>query len=286
MRIAYFKAVKKPFKYWYPGTNVANEIARAYGTLIKPGDLIAVSEKALCASKGLLYDEGVIHPDLFTKFAAYVVNRVIWGRLLRGLFNEETQRFLLKAPLNYIASHKKLSLKLGGLKHFIKPLSEAGIDATNLPYTYVSLPIKNASKEAEILREDLVKLLKINVEVLIVDSDRTFKLRKFANLAIATRPSSIRGIIDLGGVAYFIGKTLKKLFVEYPTPIAYTGKWIGLTNILKVTRLADKLMGYGLGRNVLEMVSNLGRESFSEVLWTDMNKVRHYPSVLFRPIYL
>ncbi len=283
---AYLKAVKKPFKYWYPGTSAANEIARAYGNFIRPGDIIAVSEKALCVSKGLLYDEGVIRPDPFAKLAAYIVNRVLWGKLLRSLFSEETQRFLLEAPLDYIASHKKLSLKLGGLKHFIKPLSEAGIDATNLPYMYVSLPIKNAGKEAETLREDLVKLLKVSVGVLIVDSDRTFKLRNLANLAIATRPSSVRGIVDLGGAAYFIGRMLKKLFVEYPTPVAYAGKWIGLTNILKVAKLADKLMGYGLGRNVLEMVSNLGKESFSEVLWSDMNRARHYPAVLIRPIYL
>ncbi|MCS7127696.1 MAG: coenzyme F420-0:L-glutamate ligase [Sulfolobales archaeon] len=286
MKVTYFKAIKKPFKYWYPGTNVASEIARVYGNLVRPGDLIAISEKALCVSKGLLYDEGVIHPDPFTKFAAYIVNRVIWGKFLRELFNERTRHFLLKTPLNYIASHKKLSLKLGGLKHFIKPLSEAGIDATNLPYTYVSLPIRNADKEAKILRDDLVKLLKTSLGVLIVDSDRTFKLRNFANLAIATRPSSVRGVIDLGGIAYFIGRTLNELFVEYPTPVAYAGKWIGLTNILKVARLADKLMGYGLGRNVLEMVSNLGRESFSEVLWSDMSRVRHYPAVLIRPICL
>lgn len=278
------RGFRKPFNYWYPNTNIIHEIVRVYGKHIRGGDIIVISEKALCVAKGNIYDEKSIKKvDPFTKVASYMVNKFIWGKLLKSIFpSKEIMRVVQETPINIVATHKKLALRYGGPIHFLKPYSEVGIDATNLPYMYVSLPLKNASIEAEEIRIEISRRLRRNVNVLIIDTDRTFKLRWINSMAISTRPSSISGIVDLGGLGYIIGKIFDKIFTEYPTPIAYDGTPINLTDMLKITRFADKMMGYGFGRNILDMLSKLGKKGFEEVKWMDMLRIKHYPVVIVR----
>jgi F420-0:gamma-glutamyl ligase-like protein len=186
-------------------------------------------------------------------------------------------------PIRYVSSHKKLALKYGGLIQFLKPYSEAGIDATNLPYTYVSLPLKEADREAGYIKYKVERRLKIKVNILIVDTDRTFKIKGIENIAITTRPSTIKGLIDMGGLGFIIGKIFKnKFFEEYPTPIAYKGAYMNLIGILRATKFADKLMEHGFGRDVMEMLRMVGKRSFEEIKWIDMYRIKHYPAVVIR----
>jgi Uncharacterized protein conserved in archaea len=184
--------------------------------------------------------------------------------------------------LEQLAAHKKLSVKYGGLHYFIKPYSEAGIDTTNLPYYYVSLPLSNADKAVREIRENIVRIISKDVNVMLVDSDRTFKPKQLSSLAFSTRPSFVKGIIDLGGIGYILGKLFKNKFAEYPTPVAYDGYWLGLPRILKIARIAERSMGHGLGRTVIEMLKNLHRTSFDKVKWRDMNKIKHYPALVIK----
>lgn len=278
------RGLKRGFKYWLPGTDAVNEVIEVYGRDIRNGDIIAISEKALSVSIGNIYDEGIIEKvDLPTKIASKIVNKFIWGKLLKYTFpSKEAARIVEETPLNLIAQHKKLGLRYGGLIHFLKPYSEFGIDATNLPYKYVSLPLRNAVEMAETIRIEIFKKLNKEVNILIVDTDRTFKPKNMDCIAISTRPSSIHGIIDLGGLGYIIGRVFNDRFIDYPTPVAYSGKPLNLIEILRITKFADKLMGFGFGRNVLEMLSKLGKENFNEVKWIDMNKIKHHPAVIVR----
>lgn len=276
--------LKKDFNYWFPGTNIIDEITRVYGRCIRDGDILAISEKALCVSIGNIYDEDMIkRVDPITKIASKIVNKFIWGKLLKFTFpSKEVMSVIEDTPLNLVAIHKKLGLRYGGPIHFLKPYSECGIDATNLPYKYVSLPLKDAEKEARRIRVEIFKKLHRKVNVLIVDTDRTFKPKNLDCIAISTRPSSIHGIIDLGGLGYIIGKIFNHKFIDYPTPVAYSGIPMKLIEILRITKFADKIMGYGFGRNILDMLSKLGKENFDEVKWIDMNKIKHHPAVIVR----
>lgn len=270
---------KKPFKYWYPGVDVAREIVVKYKGYLFEKSIVAVSEKAISVALGNIYDENLIKPDPISRYFTKIIDLHLWGRVLHGLFRHSREfiEIIRETPLDYLTSHKKLSIKHGSLIHFMKPYSEAGIDTTNLPYHYVSLPLKKADKIARDLREDIARSINKDVYVLILDSDRTFKPRYVSNLAFSTRPSCVDGIIDLGGLGYILGRLFPRSFVEYPTPIAYSGEWFGLPQILKISRIADMSMGYGLGRTAIEMLKNLGKRSFNEIKWTDMNKIRHYP---------
>jgi F420-0:gamma-glutamyl ligase-like protein len=277
-----FKGYRRPFKYWIPGTNVVDEIVKAYGKLLRDGDLIAISEKAICTAKGNIYDESrIVSVDPITKISSYIVNKVLWGKVLSSKLPSEAVEMIRWVPIRYVASHKKLALKYGGLIQFLKPYSEAGIDATNLPYTYVSLPLREADREARYIKYKVERKLKIKVNILIVDTDRTFKIKGVDNIAITTRPSTIKGLIDMGGLGFIIGKIFKnKFFEEYPTPIAYKGEYMNLTDILRATKFADKLMGHGFGRDVMEMLRMVGKGSFEEIKWIDMYRIKHYPAVV------
>jgi F420-0:gamma-glutamyl ligase-like protein len=279
-----FKGYRRPFKYWIPGTNVVDEIVKAYGKLLRDGDLIAISEKAICTAKGNIYDESrIVSVDPITKISSYIVNKVLWGKVLSSKLPSEAVEMIRWVPIRYVASHKKLALKYGGLIQFLKPYSEAGIDATNLPYTYVSLPLRKADREARYIKYKVERKLKIKVNILIVDTDRTFKIKGVDNIAITTRPSTIKGLIDMGGLGFIIGKIFKnKFFEEYPTPIAYKGEYMNLTDILRATKFADKLMGHGFGRDVMEMLKRVGKGSFEEIKWIDMYRIKHYPAVVIR----
>lgn len=278
------KVFKKPFKYWFPGSDFVREIVDRYKEFLDNGSFIVITEKAISVALGNIYDEGIIKPDLISTYFTKIVNSHLWGRLLYRLFRrgEDFLDLIREIPLEYLAVHKKLSIKYGGLHHFIKPYSEAGIDTTNLPYYYVSLPLRNADKIAREIRDDIVKLVNKDIYVLLIDTDRTFKPKHISSLAISTRPSYVKGIIDLGGLGYILGRLFPEKFTEYPTPVAYDGHWLGLPRILKLSRIAERLMGHGLGRTAIEMLRNLGKSSFDKVKWVDMNRIKHYPAIVVK----
>ncbi|MEM0005191.1 MAG: coenzyme F420-0:L-glutamate ligase [Desulfurococcaceae archaeon] len=284
VQYVHLRVVKKPFKYWFPGTSVVKAIINNYEKHLDNGSILVISEKAVSVAMGNIYDESVIRVDAFSKYFTKIINAYLWSRVLYGLFihGDEFLRLIEEIPLEQLAAHKKLSLKYGGLHHFIKPYSEAGVDTTNLPYYYVSLPLRNADKVAREIRENIVRTIDKDVNVMLVDSDRTFKPKQLSSLAISTRPSFVKGVIDLGGIGYILGKLLKNKFTEYPTPVAYDGYWLGLPRILKIARIAEKSMGHGLGRTAIDMLENLHRTSFDKVKWRDMNKIKHYPALVIK----
>uniref|UniRef100_A0A7C2VME3 Coenzyme F420:L-glutamate ligase-like domain-containing protein n=1 Tax=Ignisphaera aggregans TaxID=334771 RepID=A0A7C2VME3_9CREN len=275
------KVLRKKFGYWYPGTDFREDIVRKYGRHIDNGDFLVISEKAISTALGHIYDESRIDVDHLSELMALAVDRVLWARLLKFVFKKrETIELLRNTPIQALAVHKKLALRIGGIKHFIKPLSEAGIDASNLPYKYVSLPLPSANSIARSTRLYIFKRLGKLVNVLIIDSDKTFRPRSLKNVAFATRPSEVRGVVDLGGIAYLMGRAMPSLFTAFPTPVGYSGVWVGLPTILRIAKTCERYIGFGLGRNALEMLETLNKESFSEVGWCDMDRVYHYPAVV------
>ena len=274
---------RRPFTYWYPGIDVIGELVRKYGRIANNGDFLVISEKALATAYGYIYDESSIRVDTITRILTFILNRYVWGYLLSRYIGIKTRQLLLITPTEVMARHKKLALKYGGFKHFIKPVSEAGIDAKNLPYQYVALPLRDANRIARSIYQGFLMHGK-RVNILIIDTDRTFKPKRLSNIAFSTRKSFIRGVIDLGGFGYIIGKALPGLFKVYPTPVAYYGDWVSLTTILRISRIARSIIGEGFGLNVYDMLSKLNKKSFDEVTWMDMSKITHYPAVLVRVV--
>ncbi len=275
--------IKRPSRYWLPGTDVVKEIVDIYGSMIKDGDIIVVSDKALSIALSNIYDENLISVDPITIIMTFLTSRILWGYLLRQLFIDiNTVKIMVETPLELLAKHKKLALYYGGIKHFLKPLSEFGIDTVNLPYYYVSIPIKNIAKVVKEIKLSIENRLSVDVNILVVDTDRCFVPKYVKSIALATRPSTVRGVIDLGVIAYILGRTFKDSFERFPTPTAYVGIQLDLYTILRLARIGEKFRGCGIGRNIIEMIRVLDSEHLNSLTWLSLRRVKHYPVIILR----
>jgi F420-0:gamma-glutamyl ligase-like protein len=155
--------------------------------------------------------------------------------------------------------------------------SEGGIDGSNLPYSYVSLPLGNAYALAEEIRQRIWLKLGKKVAVIIVDTDKTYSFRNFH---FTPRPKPMRGIHSLGGVcAYVIGRFLK--LKKRPTPLAVAGCRLQAEEALKIASIADRARGAGTGATVWDMASRFKVE-ITGVSWTMLARIEHKPIVIVR----
>ncbi len=126
--------------------------------------------------------------------------------------------------------------------------SEGGIDGSNLPYSYVSMPLNNAAEIAQEIQNQIRLKLRKNVCVIIADTDKTYKFRNFF---FTPRPKPLKGIHSFGGfTTYIIGRMLK--LKKSSTPLAVAGCNLQASEALTITNIADKARGsrfrrYSLG---------------------------------------
>jgi F420-0:gamma-glutamyl ligase-like protein len=155
--------------------------------------------------------------------------------------------------------------------------SEGGIDGSNLPYSYVSLPLNNAYGLATEIRRQIWLKLKKNVSVIIVDTDKTYSFRNFH---FTPRPKPIMGIHSFGGVtAYIVGRMFK--FKKRPTPLAVAGFRLQAEEALKISNIADRARGPGSGATVWDMAARF-KVAVNGVSWEMLSKIKHKPIVIVR----
>ena len=155
--------------------------------------------------------------------------------------------------------------------------SEGGIDGSNLPYSYVSLPLSNASELANDIRQQIWLRLRKKVTIIIADTDKTYAFRNFH---FTPRPRPMKGIRSLGGVvAYVVGRMFK--LKKRPTPLAVAGRELHVEEALKIANIADKARGAGSGATVWDMAARFG-VGFTSVSWEMLAKLKHKPIVIVR----
>jgi F420-0:gamma-glutamyl ligase-like protein len=155
--------------------------------------------------------------------------------------------------------------------------SEGGIDGSNLPYSYVSLPLKNAEKLVREIRNQIRLKLRKDVCVIIADTDKTYKFRNFF---FAARPKPLKGIHSFGGTAaYIIGRMLK--FKKSSTPLSVAGCSLQASEVLVITNIAERVKGPGSGATVWDMAARFQVE-VNGVSWDMLDRIRHKPLVIVR----
>jgi F420-0:gamma-glutamyl ligase-like protein len=270
------KAVRT--SYWKPGDDWLTEIVSRVSGIIREGDFLVVSEKAISVARGRVFDESASKPTFLARLVAIGWMRVVWGRILGHVcrLSKVNISRLREYPPGEGAAHKQLALDQVGFFQALRHGSEGGIDASNLPFYYVALPLRNAEIEAGGIRERLLLETKKKTTVLVVDSDKTYSLRNFH---FGVRPTSVRSIKCLGLFGYVLGRLLK--LTPRSTPLAVVGEKLNAETALQISAIANKVRGSGAGRTAWD-----AGEAFKvkphEVTWEMLQSVRHTPIVIVR----
>jgi F420-0:gamma-glutamyl ligase-like protein len=276
-----YRALAITTKYWKPGENYLKEIINALEKRVENGDFVVVSEKALSTALGKILDESPVTASIHAKLISRIWMRIAWGYFL-GVLCHFGQRLIFRLrryPLETGSRHKQVALQQAGLLQALMFGSEGGIDGSNLPYSYVSLPLKNADALADQIRENIHIKLGKKVTVFIMDTDKTYSFRNFH---FTPRPKSMKGIHAHGGViAYVAGRMLK--LRKRSTPIAVAGSRLQAEEALKISNIADKARGPGSGATVWDMAARFG-VGFTGVSWEMLAKLKHKPIVIVRKL--
>jgi F420-0:gamma-glutamyl ligase-like protein len=265
--------------YWRPNTNYVKIIADSVKHRIRDGDFVTISEKALATASGNILDETNFHTSLLASLIARYWMRYVWGYFLSVIchLKEKTVQCLRRYPVIEGSVHKQVALTFADLGQALMHGSEGGIDGSNLPYSFVSLPLENAQQIAKLIHENLKTKFGKNVNIMIVDTDKTYS---FKNFHFTPRPKSIKGIHSCNGfIAYIVGRFFK--LKQCATPIAQAGAEISIEETLKIAELANRARGFGAGRNVWDMAEAFGVD-LTKVTWKMLNCIKHKPIVIVR----
>ncbi|UCG37053.1 MAG: coenzyme F420-0:L-glutamate ligase, partial [Candidatus Bathyarchaeota archaeon] len=209
--------------------------------------------------------------------------RYVWTYILGPLchLRKKTINHFRNYPLDEGSIHKQVALRHSSLLQALMHSSEGGIDGSNLPHSYVSLPLREAPEVAERIRLSIKSRLNVSVIVMIVDTDKTYSWRNFH---FTPRPKPIEGIFSAGGfVAYVIGRALK--LKKGATPLAASGgKELSVRNFLRIARLANRARGWGAGRTIWDMTRAFG-VSLTGVSQKMLDQTEHTPIVIVRPSF-
>ena len=265
--------------YWNPKDSYTDKILNAIENKVEDGDFVVVSEKAISTAMGNMVDESTVKPSLTARVMARFWMRIVWGYPLGVLcgFGQRLLKRLRDYPLESGSRHKQVALQYAGFWQALMFGSEGGIDGSNLPYSYVSLPLDNAEELAQKIQAQIQLKLQKNVSVIIADTDKTYK---FHNFFFTPRPNPLKGIYSLGAsTTYLVGRVLK--LKKSSTPLTAAGCNLGAGEALKITNIADKARGPGSGATVWDMAARFHVE-VNAVSWEMLGAIKHKPIVIVR----
>jgi len=265
--------------YWRPGEDLLQNTINSIKDRVEDNDCVTVSEKAISTALGNIVDESTVNPGWLARLLAKYWMRYVWGCVLGPLCNlkKKTIRRFRTYPLAEGSAHKQVALKQAGFWQALMHGSEGAIDGSNLPYSYVSLPLRNAQQIAERIHERVKAELDKKVAVIIVDTDKTYSLGRFH---FTPRPKPVKGILSGGGfIAYVFGRLLR--LRRRATPIAVAGSRMEVEEVLEISELSNRARGFGAGRNVWDMAESFS-VSLTSVTWDMLDRVEHKPIVIVR----
>ena len=261
--------------YIKPGDDLSSIINPAR-EMMKDGDYLVIAETPVSVSQNRLIDEAEYSPSLSAKFLTVVWSKYLWGYILGPLLKikKRTIKNLRKLP-KQTEAHKEVVLQLYGLKHALKPASEAGIDLSNAPGTCVSLLPENPEKVAKEIKADIEK----DICVMIIDTDATYMKngKYFTGLPIA-----IEGIeADKGFFGYVKGQLSQNMG---STPLGCSEK-MDVETALKIANIAeDYQKSLSTEMKTIHSVKAVLGSEMDEVTIEDLDSITHTPAVIIRKI--
>ena len=251
-----------------------NVIIEPAQKLMKDDDYLVIAETPISVAQGRLVDESKYSHSITAKFLTTVWSKYLWGYILGPALGikQRTIKNLRKLPKETYA-HKEVILQLYGLKHALKPASEAGVDLSNAPGTYVSLLPDNPEQVAKDLKNKIGK----EVCVMIIDTDATYMKngKYFTGLPIA-----IDGIdADNGFFGYVKGQLSENMG---STPLGCSEK-MDVETALRIANIAeDYQKSLSTEMKTIHSVKEVLGTEFDEVTIDDLDSITHTPAVIIR----
>ena len=246
--------------------------------LAEDGDYLVIAETPISVSQGRLVDEADYTPSFKATFLATYWSKYLWGYVLGPLLGikERTIKNLRKLP-EESKRHKELVLQLYGWKHALKPASEAGIDLSNAPGTYVSLLPENPEKVAKEITEDIKNKTNNTVTTLIIDTDATYKR---GNKYFTGLPIAIPGIeADKGVFGYTLGQLSENLG---STPLGCSRE-IAVDEAILIANVAeDYQKSLSTAMETIYSVKEVLGSDTDGVTVESLDSIIHTPAVLIR----
>ena len=246
--------------------------------LLEDEDYLVIAETPISVSQGRLVDEAEYTPGLSSKFLAGIWSKYIWGYFLGPILKikKRTIKNLRRLPPE-TAAHKQVVLELYGWKHALKPASEAGIDLSNSPGTFVSLLPKNPQKVAEEIANMLKNKTNKDVNVMIIDTDATYRR---GNKYFTGLPTAIEGIESNKGVwGYTLGQISENMG---STPLG-SSKKLSVEYSLKIANIAeDYQKSLETEMKTIHSVKAVLGTEIDEVTIEDLDSITHTPAVIIR----
>ena len=261
--------------YIKPNENL-NCIIEPAREIMEDNDYLVIAETPISVSQGRLIDEAEYTPSLTAKFLTTVWSKYLWGYVFGPALKikKRTIKNLRKLP-EETKAHKEVVLQLYGLKHALKPASEAGIDLSNAPGTCVSLLPENPEKVAKDLKKEIGK----DVCVMIIDTDATYMKngKYFTGLPIA-----IEGIdADNGFFGYVKGQLSENMG---STPLGCSES-MDVETALKIANIAeDYQKSLSTEMKTIHSVKAVLGSEMDEVTIEDLDSITHTPAVIIRKI--
>lgn len=241
------------------------------------GDYVFISETPVSTVEGNLVDESSYTCGILSFLITELWCRYLWGYILCPLlgYSKRTIKNLRQMPKE-ARNHKEFILRRYGLKHALQPTAEAGVDLSNVPGNYVSLLPENPEKSAVTIKRLIRKQSGKDVEVIIMDTDPTYK---FKDVYFTTLPKSISKIKnDTGIFGYVLRAFSKKLGA---TPLASTAD-LDVNELIHMANLAEECQRDN-SVNFFETIYNM-QETFNtkydEISVEMLDEVKHIPAVI------
>jgi F420-0:gamma-glutamyl ligase-like protein len=244
------------------------------------GDFLVISETPISVSQGRLIDESEFEVSILSFFLADIWSKYLWGYILGPIFKikKRTIQNLRKLPPEARA-HKKVILEYYGLKHALKPASEAGVDLSNVPGTMVSLLPNDPGGVSRDISNKILKDLKIHVTVMIIDTDASYEImgKPFTSLPIAL--DCIKS--DLGFFGYLLGRFGTLLG---PTPLGISTP-TKLDLVLKIAKIAENY--HKNNEKDIETIydmENILKGNIKGVTVEMLDSMEHTPAIIVRSL--
>ena len=241
-------------------------------------DYLVIAETPIAISQGRLVDESNFTPSIKAKFLAIIWSKYIWGYFLGPLLKikKRTIQNLRRLPKE-AERHKELVLQLYGWKHALKPASEAGIDLSNAPGTFVSLLPEKPEKVAKEIATKIKDATGKKVNVLITDTDATYKRGNmyFTGLPIAMEPIKSNN----GVFAYILGQISENLG---STPLGSSCE-IDIEKALEIANVAeDYQKTLKTNMETIYNVKDVLKTTENTVTFEALDSIIHTPAVIIR----